>query len=295
MSQLPGLSYPTTDNQVLYHVSRASNMLAEQVLPGWMAAHDRVYHHHTNTDFSYDDLWATLAIYYCAVFVWVIVADMLIARPLTFLAFKLARKPTKDYKKTAWFFLHGMFNTLIVLSSWDEALAVFRAPNEAGFQPAQWWGTHPGSLFGAIAIGAFHLHHFAFYDFSFEDIVHHLVNAGAVVIVGALCPWGRYTALSNFAMCGFPGGANYYALWAAKLGWVGRMPQKRFNRFLNIVVRYPIQILSARSIQIKKKTTIGRHEVASSVFCSETCRQNHSHRSKFTASKRPGSQLVYWP
>jgi hypothetical protein len=56
-------------------------------------------------------------------------------------------------------------------------------------------------------------------------------------VIGVLCPWGRFTSLSNFAMCGFPGGVNYFLLW---LG-TGRRRQKAINRVMNIVFGTPFR------------------------------------------------------
>ena len=243
MAELSNLNYPTTQNQALYFVTKWSNHFCSTFLPEWMVQADRVYHHHTNTSQTYEELFATLAIYYIAIFVWTTLVDLFISRPLTLLACKISGKDTKNSKKIAWFMTHALFNMLVVVCSWDEALEVFISPMTKGFEPPRWWGSHPGALFGAIAIGAFHVHHFAFYTVSLEDVIHHLINAGLVVVIGALCPWGRFTALSNWAMCGIPGGLNYFALWAYKFGWMSRMAQKNFNRFLNICLRYPIQAL----------------------------------------------------
>ena len=247
MAELPHLTYPTSPNGLLYSIVKHSNAFCSLFLPEAITARDRVYHHHTRTPQARDELWATLLIYYVSTFVCVTLLDFLFARPLTVVLMKLLKMPVdtiRDHKKVSWFLLHAIFNVVIIAVSWEEAWAVLTEPQAKGFDPAGWWGIHPQSLYGAIAIGAFHAHHFAFYTTTTEDIVHHFVNAGAVVLIGAMCPWGRFTALSNLAMCGVPGGANYFALWLHKLKLLSRMRQKRFNRFLNICVRYPIQLLS---------------------------------------------------
>ena len=247
MAELPHLTYPTSPNWLLYQIVKHSNWFCSLFLPEAVTSADRVYHHHTATPQQRGELWATLLIYYTSTFVWVTLLDLLICRPLTVAMIYLLgrnRDMLKGYHKVSWFLLHAVFNAVIVAVSWQEAWAVLTEPQAKGFDPPRWWGIHPQSLYGAIAIGAFHLHHFAFYTTSTEDVVHHLVNAGAVVLIGALCPWGRFTALSNMAMCGIPGGLNYFALWMQKLGLMSRMRQKTLNRALNIIIRYPIQLLS---------------------------------------------------
>ena len=231
-------------NVVLRHVAEFAHQLTTLAGGEELAKRDCVYYFTTARDQQVGDLGVTTGIYFCTVFLLCIVADFLVSRPLTWLMLKLLKKSTKDSYKASWFLLHALFNALVVVTAYDETWEVFAFPDANGYAPRGWWGTHPGGLFGAIAIGAFHMHHFAFFEFSFEDIVHHLVNAGAVVVVGALCPWGKFTSLSNFAMCGIPGGANYFLLWLGKLGFMPRLRQKNINRFLNLCLRFPIQLLS---------------------------------------------------
>lgn len=226
-------------------IARGTNGLARLLLPGWVAANDRVFHATTTTDQTFSQLATTLALYGTSVFGLCAVVDIVLVRPLTRWNLKRVTGKTPDaatVKKTGWFLLHTVFNSLIVGVSVSEAWSVFRNPIENGFSPRGWWGTHPASLFGAIAIGGFHMHHLAAYTDSTttEDVVHHLTNAGAVVVIGALAPWGRFTALSNLAMCGVPGAINYYMLWAQ----TPKGPQKAINRLLNIALRYPVQLFS---------------------------------------------------
>ena len=125
-------------------------------------------------------------------------------------------------------------------------------------EPPQWYGVHPGALLGTIAIGAFHMHHFVFFEFTFEDVVHHLGNAGGVVIIGMCCPWNKGLSLANMAMCAVPGGINYFNMWLRKIGGGGGdgrggrgrvvlmtpRRQKGITRGLNIVLRYPLMLCS---------------------------------------------------
>lgn len=249
----PALAYPPTPgNPVMNAIAASANAFAQRLLPSWMAAADPVWHHDTSSRQSYEALGAALAIYALYVFVLVTVVDVVVVHPLTYVALRCTKHP-KSYRasrKTAWLLLHALFNTLVTVVSLQEAWAVFCSPVGEGYKPAKWWGTNPGSLFGAIAIGAFHMHHFVFFSVTLEDVVHHLINAGVVVVIGALCPWGKFTALSNFAMCGVPGGLNYYVLWLRGLNAVSRMAQKRFNRPMNIVLRYPIQLITVYGLAV---------------------------------------------
>jgi hypothetical protein len=51
-------------------------------------------------------------------------------------------------------------------------------------------------------------------------------------------------------MCGIPGGVNYFALWLRKGELMGNLAQKKLNRAMNMVLRYPIQLISAYIIYI---------------------------------------------
>jgi hypothetical protein len=219
------------------------------LLPQSVLALDRVRFHHTRTPQTYQEMFVTLGLYTGSVVVLTTVVDLAVCRPLTRWWMRRQTRetpPKRAVKKTGWFLLHSIFNTMIIGVSYREAWEAFRDPARGGYSPSHWSGTHPASLFGAIAIGGFHTHHLIAYRDSLtsEDVIHHLTNAGAVVIIGALCPWGRFTALSNTAMCGFPGAVNYALLWAQ----ASKRKQKSVNRVMNIVVRYPVQLLSVYAV-----------------------------------------------
>jgi hypothetical protein len=119
-------------------------------------------------------------------FVLATAADVAVCRPLTRWWLQRNAAPGsappshRTVKKTGWFLLHSCFICLVVASSYDEAWAAFLNPVRNGYLPANGWGTNPGSLFGAIAIGGFHLHHLITYRelLTTEDVVHHLPTPG---------------------------------------------------------------------------------------------------------------------
>ena len=119
-------------------------------------------------------------------------------------------------------------------------------PESGGYRPAKWSGTHPAGLIGAGAIGSFHLNQTLVYweTLDFSDIAHHMGSAGIVALLGVLAPWGNLSAASNVVMCGLPGGIIYAALWMQKLGFMSRLRYKNINRFFNVVLRYPVQLLA---------------------------------------------------
>eukprot|EP00995_Heteronema_vittatum_P010294 NODE_5731_length_491_cov_172.176471_g4284_i0.p1 GENE.NODE_5731_length_491_cov_172.176471_g4284_i0~~NODE_5731_length_491_cov_172.176471_g4284_i0.p1 ORF type:complete len:123 (-),score=46.75 NODE_5731_length_491_cov_172.176471_g4284_i0:121-468(-) len=50
-------------------------------------------------------------------------------------------------------------------------------------------------------------------------------------------------SLSNFFMCGLPGGLDYCLLVAVKHGWIERVTEKRLNRHFNLLIRMPGMML----------------------------------------------------
>ena len=227
--------------RALGYITEGSHLLATTLkIPKEFLDKDIIRYHTTASDQTTDQLTASLAIYFLSVFVAVTAVDLLISRPLTFLL--AGRGNTRKY---SWFLLHALFNAMITVVSLEEAYLCATNPISNAFGPNMWYGTYPAALFGAIAIGTFHIHHFVFYPVTREDVIHHCVNAGAVVLAGVYLPWGRCAALSNVPMCGIPGGINYFVLWLQKsTGLISSSAQKFENRLMNILVRLPVQLMS---------------------------------------------------
>eukprot|EP00759_Apiculatamorpha_spiralis_P007576 PhF_6_TR1480/c0_g1_i1/m.2663 len=221
-----------------------SQVLASFYLTPEILKKDLAHHHSTATPQSFEDLSYTLLIYAVSTFLAVTLADVFVCRPLTFLLMKIFGVQGKT-TRYSWYLLHAMFNTLITLISLEDAYKVAVRPHTESWLPASWYGSYPTGLVGAIAIGAFHVQHFCFFPVTKEEIIHHCVNAGAVVLVGVYCPWGKTTALSNIVMCGIPGGVNYYVLWLQKsTNLVPNAVQKVINRAMHIGLRLPIQLIA---------------------------------------------------
>ena len=51
-------------------------------------------------------------------------------------------------------------------------------------------------------------------------------------------------SLSNFVMCGLPGGIDYLLLFLVKYSCIEKITEKYINRWLNLLIRMPIQMLS---------------------------------------------------
>jgi len=270
-------------------IAVASNWTASWYLPKWIIARDCVRFPDTRKPQTLGDLACTFAIHSTSVFAVVSAVHFLVARKITRVLMRVYAKDkgkekvggkghdgeksldnekiqekVKEHdtdkekkeaphepvvKKYSWFLLHAMFNTLVTAAGISDAIKAFLAPGPSAW--GTWYGMHPGGLFGGIAIGAFHVHHMVFHSVSLEDIIHHTVNAGGVVLIGTFCPWGRMTALSNMAMCGIPGGLNYFVLWFQKVTHkITTRQQKHVNRYLNICVRLPIQLICMYHITV---------------------------------------------
>ena len=132
-----------------------------------------------------------------------------------------------------------MFNSWIIYTCCTDAFATVINPLESMVI------RHTYSVtLSTAGITGFHLYHMMFFTaLTLEDILHHTVNCGLNVAIGIGCPFGRTVALSNFAMCGLPGGIDYFLLILVKLKFLAPMWEKRLNRFLNLVIRYPLQFL----------------------------------------------------
>ena len=155
------------------------------------------------------------------------------------------KKTPADARKVSWFLLHALFNAVVSVTSWHEAMFLLRDPANNAYNPPSFFGSAPGGLFGCIAVGAFHMHHFVFYWdlLSRADILHHAISAGVIVALGCFSPWNNVLSLTNLSLCGIPGGLIYFVLWLQKLGFASRVQYKNFNRWMNMLLRYPGQLM----------------------------------------------------
>ena len=54
-----------------------------------------------------------------------------------------------------------------------------------------------------------------------------------------LSPGGKLVSFNSFFMCGFPGGIDYFLMVFVKYDYIHKLTEKRINRWLNLVIRYP--------------------------------------------------------
>ena len=75
--------------------------------------------------------------------------------------------------------------------------------------------------------------------------MYHVVSCIIVPIVGICAPFGKVVSISNLGMCGLPGAIDFTLLAGVKYGVVDRVTEKRVNSLLNLMIRFPLQLLAS--------------------------------------------------
>ena len=144
-------------------------------------------------------------------------------------------------EKAQYFSLHFLFNAWICYVTYGEALYCFLNPYKLfEIEYSQL------ALLTTSGIASFHMYHVLdkYNTLSIEDWVHHLGSSFIIPIIGYTNPFGRMISLSNFVMCGFPGGLDYLLLCLVKYNYIDKLTEKYINRWLNLLIRMPVQMLS---------------------------------------------------
>ena len=143
--------------------------------------------------------------------------------------------------KSQYFFLHFMFNMWLCYLVYNETIFCLLNPlrifEEDYSQVA---------IKSTIAISSFHVYHIIdkYSILTKEDWIHHIVSSIMVPIIGLCNPFGKIISLSNFVMCGLPGGIDYFLLVLVKYNYISKLTEKSINRWLNLLIRMPVQMLS---------------------------------------------------
>jgi hypothetical protein len=154
-----------------------------------------------------------------------------------FIASAIAHKLLKKClpKSTLHFFtMHVFFNAWVTYMCVEEAVTLF-------WNPLDNLRTYvKDSSMATAGIGAFHFYHMVgFSKLTTEDLIHHIVSCGLVVALGLSFPYGNVGGLCDIVMCGVPGGIDYIMLILVKLGWLHKTTEKYWNRWLNLLCRFP--------------------------------------------------------
>jgi hypothetical protein len=140
-----------------------------------------------------------------------------------------------------YFLLHTIFNTWITFTVWNDA-------THAIFHPLDTFKDNYvySAILSTSGIASFHIYHIlAYSDLTLEDWLHHLVSSFIVAGIGTYLPFGKCPSLANLAMCGLPGGIDYLLLVLVKLDIIDKMMEKVVNRYLNLIIRWPIMFLTS--------------------------------------------------
>jgi hypothetical protein len=146
--------------------------------------------------------------------------------------------------KARYFILHVVFNAWVTVTVWGNAMAGLADPSAA------LEGGYTESQVGATAgIAGFHVYHaLAFTGIAREEWIHHIVSCMIVPVIGIELPFARGCDVSNLGMCGIPGGVDYFLLALQKCNAPfapSRLTQKRVSAFMNLLIRWPLMLLSS--------------------------------------------------
>jgi hypothetical protein len=177
--------------------------------------------------FDLEFVQKTTCIGFCGIFGGTLLVDFIVVKNI--------------FTKNARFFvLHVIFNTWVTSVVYNDAVDALMNPVNAT-QPFWPYST----IVTTAGIAGFHLYHLMFFvGLSTEDLVHHCVSCIIVPVMGILCPYGRIVAVVNLGMCGVPGGIDYFLLVMVKYKLIDKLTEKYINRWLNLVIRWPLMLLS---------------------------------------------------
>lgn len=150
-------------------------------------------------------------------------------------------------EKAQYFVLHFFFNMWICYVTYHEAVFCFWNP----FKPFE-VEYSIAALITTTGIASFHTYHILdkYQTLSLEDWIHHLLSSFIVPVIGNTNPFGKIISLSNFVMCGLPGGLDYLLLAFVKYNWIDKLTEKKINGWLNLLIRMPIQMLTFYIVMI---------------------------------------------
>lgn len=140
-----------------------------------------------------------------------------------------------------YFILHFIFNMYIIYLLWNSFIYCLLNPLNV-FEDKY----NKESMLSTLSIMNFHLYHLLSHnkELPIETLVHHLIGAILNPLLTIFQPIGKLPVMHNIILCGIPGGIDYLLLVLFKYGVVTRMQEKKINRFLNLLIRWPFIFLS---------------------------------------------------
>ena len=143
--------------------------------------------------------------------------------------------------KSQYFFLHFLFNIGLCYLVYNETLFCLLNPLKIFEEDYS-----QVAIKSTIVISSFHVYHIIdkYTILTKEDWIHYIVSSIMIPIIGLCNPFGKIISFSNFVMCGLPGGIDYLLLVLVKYNYLNRLTEKSINRWLNLLIRMHIQMLS---------------------------------------------------
>jgi hypothetical protein len=139
-----------------------------------------------------------------------------------------------------YFFLHFIFNFFITIITLKDALLCLYNPLNNFDSPFIYSG-----ILSTGCISGFHIYHMLFFKIkNLEEWIHHIISCILVPFIGLNIPYGCALSLANLSMCGIPGGIDYFLLFLLKYNIIDKFTEKKINRLLNLVLRYPFMFIS---------------------------------------------------
>jgi hypothetical protein len=145
----------------------------------------------------------------------------------------------KVKEKARYFILHLCFNIFVTLLTLEDAIKCLKNPlNSLDIKYI-----YSGILTTGCVTGLHIYHIINFKIKGLEEMLHHIISAFSVPIIGICCPYGLTLPLCNLIMCGIPGGIDYLLLILVKYNIIIKITEKKINRCLNLFIRYPMMYL----------------------------------------------------
>ena len=140
-----------------------------------------------------------------------------------------------------YYIIHVLFNTWITFLVIHDSIHSILYPLSVFNNKYE-----DSALVSTTCISGFHLYHLISYsNLTIEDWLHHLVSTVFVAGLGIYLPFGKCPSLANLAMCGIPGGIDYFLLVLVKYNWIKKITEKFINKYLNLLFRWPIMFLTS--------------------------------------------------
>lgn len=142
---------------------------------------------------------------------------------------------------TRYFIFHIIFNLYIILLTFNTFIDCLLQPMNIFDNK---YNTY--SILSTISIMNFHIYHIitSVKELSTETMIHHTIGAIINPLITINQPIGKLPAIHNIILCGIPGFIDYFLLTLVKFKIIKKINEKKINRYLNLLIRWPFIFLS---------------------------------------------------